>query len=76
MAKIKEAEKAGIKKELLVVGHTDSVADDAHNLDLSKRRAEAVATALKTALPGWDIQTDSKGETEPIVSNDTEDGKA
>ena len=76
VAKIKEAEKAGAKKELLVVGHTDSVADDDHNLDLSKRRAEAVATVLKTALPGWTINTDGKGETEPIASNDTEEGKA
>lgn len=76
VAKIKEAEKTGIKKELAVVGHTDSVDEDAYNLELSKRRAEAVATALKTALPGWQITTDGKGETQPIASNDTDEGKA
>ena len=30
----------------LVEGHTDAVGDDAYNLDLSQRRAEAIKTAL------------------------------
>jgi outer membrane protein OmpA-like peptidoglycan-associated protein len=30
----------------LVEGHTDAVGDDAYNLDLSRRRAESIKTAL------------------------------
>lgn len=34
--------------KLLIEGHTDSVGDAAHNLDLSTRRAEAVKSVLVT----------------------------
>ena len=61
-----------------VIGHTDSVDSDASNLTLSKERAAAVATALEDRLDtsGYELTTDGKGESEPIASNDTEDGKA
>ena len=53
--------------ELTVTGHTDDVADDAHNQDLSERRAKAVSGRLKT-LTG-------KGESSPRVPNDSEENK-
>ena len=61
-----------------IIGHTDSVDSDASNLTLSKERAAAVATALEDRLDtsGYELTTDGKGESEPIASNDTEDGKA
>ena len=61
-----------------VIGHTDSVDSDASNLTLSKERAAAVATALEKRLDtsSYELSTDGKGESEPIASNDTEDGKA
>ena len=59
-----------------VMGHTDSVADDAHNLDLSKRRAKAVGDYLKGKVPGLSITTDGKGEAEPIGDNETDEGRA
>lgn len=59
-----------------VMGHTDSVADDAHNLDLSKRRAKAVGDYLAGKVPGLSLTTDGKGEAEPIGDNETEEGRA
>jgi OmpA-OmpF porin, OOP family len=36
--------------KLLIEGHTDSVGDAAHNMDLSKRRAEAVQSSANWAV--------------------------
>lgn len=61
-----------------IVGHTDSDGSDAANLDLSKRRAAAVKTMLGSEF-GIDesrMETDGKGESEPIDQNDTAAGKA
>ena len=60
-----------------VYGHTDNTGSDAHNQDLSQRRAVAVATIL--ANPGIDqrrFYIEGKGETAPIASNATEAGRA
>jgi outer membrane protein OmpA-like peptidoglycan-associated protein len=61
-----------------ILGHTDSDGDDAKNLDLSKRRAVSVKNALSAeyGIEATRIQTDGKGETEPIAPNSTSDGKA
>ena len=61
-----------------IIGHTDSVDSDDVNLKLSKERAEAVAEALADRLDAgaYQLSTDGKGESEPIASNDTEEGKA
>lgn len=64
--------------KIKIVGHTDSDGSDVSNLDLSKRRAAAVKEALKKDF-GIDesrMQTDGKGESEPISPNDTLEGKA
>lgn len=61
-----------------IVGHTDSDGDEASNLDLSRRRAAAVKTALSTQFgidPGR-LDTDGKGESQPVDANDTPAGKA
>ncbi|MCU7549926.1 OmpA family protein [Chitinophagaceae bacterium LB-8] len=61
-----------------IVGHTDADGSDADNLDLSKRRAAAVKTSLASDFGIGDsrMQTDGKGEGEPIDKNDTPAGKA
>jgi outer membrane protein OmpA-like peptidoglycan-associated protein len=61
-----------------IVGHTDSDGDNASNLDLSKRRAASVKNYLVSQFQvnGGNIETDGKGETEPIESNTTTEGKA
>lgn len=59
-------------------GHTDSQADDAYNLDLSRRRAAAVKTALvdRYAIPEARLATAGYGETRPIADNATLEGRA
>ena len=61
-----------------IIGHTDSDGDEAHNLELSKRRAEAVKQALEGSfgIQGNRLETDGKGESKPAESNDTQTGKA
>lgn len=61
--------------ELTITGHTDDVADDAHNQDLSERRAKAVSERLKklTDLSAWKESVSGKGESSPRVPNDTDE---
>jgi outer membrane protein OmpA-like peptidoglycan-associated protein len=61
-----------------IVGHADSVGSDDYNLDLSRRRAAAVADFLVQrgrVLPDR-LFVDGQGERYPIASNDTEAGRA
>lgn len=61
-----------------IVGHTDADGDDASNLDLSKRRAASVKNELVNnfGIDGSRIETDGKGETQPIASNNAPSNKA
>ena len=61
-----------------VVGHTDDVDDDAHNQDLSERRAAAVAAALGTRIDvgAYPLQPSGRGESEPLVPNTTDENRA
>jgi uncharacterized protein (TIGR02145 family) len=64
--------------KLQVVGHTDSDGDDASNLDLSKRRAASVKNELvsKFGADAARLETDGKGESEPIGENNSSVNKA
>ncbi|MCH5716089.1 OmpA family protein [Niabella hibiscisoli] len=61
-----------------IIGHTDSDGDDAANLSLSKKRAEAVKKALSSQFGISDsrMTTDGKGESQPAAPNTTAEGKA
>ena len=61
-----------------IVGHTDSDGDDKSNLDLSKRRAGAVKNFLikEFSIDASRMQTDGKGESQPVDKNLTPEGKA
>lgn len=61
-----------------IVGHTDSDGDDKSNLDLSKRRSAAVKNVLvkEFGIDASRIETDGKGEIEPIAKNDSGVNKA
>ena len=60
-----------------IAGHTDSKGKPAMNLDLSEKRAVAVSQFLKTRaeLAGINFTTQGLGETKPIASNDTDEGR-
>lgn len=62
--------------ELLIVGHTDSVGDESYNQGLSERRAESAARYIATQGIGYArVDTEGRGETEPIADNNTEAGQ-
>ncbi|WJJ96295.1 OmpA family protein [Algibacter luteus] len=63
---------------LKIIGHTDADGTEASNLQLSQARAEAVKNALIEVykISGSRLQTDGKGESEPVEDNSTSDGKA
>jgi outer membrane protein OmpA-like peptidoglycan-associated protein len=63
--------------DIMIIGHTDAKGTDAYNLKLSEERAAAVrAYALSKGVDMNRLKTVGKGESEPIASNDTEDGRA
>jgi outer membrane protein OmpA-like peptidoglycan-associated protein len=61
-----------------IVGHTDSDGKDADNLNLSKRRADAVKASLVKdfGIDASRLETDGKGASQPIATNNTAEGKA
>ncbi|MET1754029.1 OmpA family protein [Novosphingobium sp. RD2P27] len=60
-----------------VYGHTDSTGSDAYNLDLSKRRADAVARYLMSrGVSSARIQTQGMGKSYPVADNTTAEGRA
>ncbi len=62
---------------ILIEGHTDSSGEDAYNLTLSDRRADAVEDYLKLkGVKAGRIDTEGYGETQPLETNDTEAGRA
>ncbi|RMG83732.1 MAG: OmpA family protein [Bacteroidetes bacterium] len=59
-----------------IAGHTDSDGDDEANMKLSQARAEAVKSYLiKKGIEAERIVAKGYGETQPVASNDTEEGK-
>ncbi len=74
---------AGILKEsgnikVMIVGHTDSDGDENKNMELSEKRAKSVKDALVTdfGVKAENLETSGKGETEPLVPNSDNLGKA
>jgi outer membrane protein OmpA-like peptidoglycan-associated protein len=62
--------------EVLIVGHTDSRGSDQYNMGLSLRRADAAADILASyGVPRSRIRTSGRGESEPVASNDTDEGR-
>jgi OOP family OmpA-OmpF porin len=60
-----------------IAGHTDGDGEDAFNQALSEKRAQAVADYLvKAGLPADRFTAMGYGSTQPVASNDTDEGKA
>jgi outer membrane protein OmpA-like peptidoglycan-associated protein len=66
------------KVKVEISGHTDNQGEDAYNLELSQRRADAVKEYLttKAGIEQKRIQTKGYGATNPIAPNETEEGRA
>jgi outer membrane protein OmpA-like peptidoglycan-associated protein len=64
--------------KLSIAGHTDSIGGDAPNLDLSKRRAAAVKTALvsRFGVSSGRLTTNGYGKSQPVDTNETPEGRA
>jgi outer membrane protein OmpA-like peptidoglycan-associated protein len=66
------------KSKIVVKGHTDSKGSDAYNKRLSERRAEAVKEYLikEAGVDPARIKAVGLGESKPVASNATEEGRA
>jgi outer membrane protein OmpA-like peptidoglycan-associated protein len=62
---------------VLIEGHTDSLGPDAYNQRLSQKRAESVKGYLVQhfTLPPERLVAEGYGESRPIASNDTTEGR-
>ena len=59
--------------KIVITGHTDSIGSEEVNMKVGKRRAEMLKNLMvNRGAPAANISTESKGESEPIVPNDTE----
>lgn len=58
-----------------VTGHTDSRGAEAYNQALSERRAQTVADAIAGQYPDVQIDVQGMGESMPVASNDTAEGR-
>jgi outer membrane protein OmpA-like peptidoglycan-associated protein len=62
---------------VLLVGHTDAVGSERYNMALSKRRANAVGQYfISHGIAADRITTEWKGESEPVATNKTKEGRA
>ncbi len=63
---------------IIIEGHTDNIGTDAYNRDLSMRRAAAVKDYFisKEGMEIYEIESSGFGESRPIATNDTEEGRA
>ena len=64
-------------RSIVVEGHTDAQGSDEKNRELSQRRADAVREYLEgRGVSPEQIHSVGKGESEPVASNDTPEGRA
>ncbi len=62
---------------VVIEGHTDSTGSDAYNQALSQRRADSVRSYLvRKGVPSDRLTARGLGESSPVASNDTADGRA
>lgn len=70
-------EHSSSNKSLDVVGHSDNQGDAGNNFDLALSRAKAIKEVLiAKGMPEDMVHVTSKGETEPIAENSSEEGRA
>jgi len=77
LAKVAELIDAYRDHEVMIVGHTDSIGDEAYNQTLSQRRAELVKQFFvdNFDLKAARLSIDGRGEAQPIATNATVSGR-
>jgi len=77
LREVAAAMKANAKVKVEIGGHSDAMGDDAKNMALSQRRAESVkAFLVKEGVEAARLTAKGYGETKPVDTNDTPQGRA
>ena len=77
LEKARESLVANPDVTVIISGHTDNVGNDDYNRNLSLKRAQAVKDWLVAkGISGNRMKVVGKGKSEPVVSNDTDEGRA
>lgn len=64
------------KESISLIGHTDNVGSPSDNQKLGMQRANSIRDVLKYyGVPAKQLNTTSKGETEPFTTNETIEGR-
>jgi len=64
-------------QKILVIGHTDATGSDSSNQILSEKRARTVAKLFQdVGVPSGQIYFQGAGESQPVATNDTRDGRS
>jgi outer membrane protein OmpA-like peptidoglycan-associated protein len=64
-------------REIMIEGYTDAQGDEEKNRALSEARAIAVREYLESrGVPAQQLRAEGRGESSPIASNDTPEGRA
>jgi outer membrane protein OmpA-like peptidoglycan-associated protein len=75
LAKLVEKHKS-TSAQFDIVGHADNVGNDEGNMKIGMGRAQSIASILtKGGIAADRIRTSSKGKSDPVASNDTDDGR-
>ncbi len=76
--KIQQAIKLFPNAKITITGHTDAYGSDASNLKLSQDRADAVKNYLleSITIDAMAIEAIGYGESKPIATNETQEGRA
>ncbi len=73
---VSESIKGQPSMQVEIAGHTDNYGDETYNRQLSERRAKAVRDYLvEKGAPDANFTSKGYGESEPVASNDNEDGR-
>lgn len=64
-----------VDNHLTIIGHTDNIGQERYNYNLGMRRAKSAREYFKELGVTADIEIDSKGEKQPVTSNDSAEGR-
>jgi outer membrane protein OmpA-like peptidoglycan-associated protein len=76
LRKLADSLQAETRTDVMIVGHTDSDGSDSYNQQLSERRGRSARDHLSSlGVSSSRLSSRGRGETEPIASNGTDEGR-